>query len=161
MPSPERTAEDLLGALAWQVNLRGQKGPTKPRNRANNTKAFSEQFEGKPPSKTRVLRQIVPESSPESSAKSSSHNFFMVPFFCPSFPCRFGFPRFFLFKEILAFLTVFCFFPKDFGGSPARTNPCWFCGFFLVFPKRQGKEDMVPFSVQEQTCQARNSNLEA
>ena len=24
-------------------------------------------------------------------------------------------------------------FSKDFRGSPARTNPCCFCGFFLVF----------------------------
>ena len=39
------------------------------------------------------------------------------------------------------FFERFCLFSKDFRGSPARTNPCCFCGFFLVFPKWQGKED--------------------
>ena len=37
------------------------------------------------PKKTRVLRQIAPESSPESSAKSLSHKFFGVPFLSPTF----------------------------------------------------------------------------
>ena len=58
-----------------------------------------------------------------------------------SFLCCFGFPCFSLFKAILAFLNVFCFFSQDFRGSPARKNPCCFCGFFVIFPKRQGKED--------------------
>ena len=35
------------------------------------------------PNKTRVLRQIAPESSPERSAKSLSHNFFVVRFLSP------------------------------------------------------------------------------
>ena len=35
------------------------------------------------PSKTKVLRQISPESSPERSAKSLSHSFFVVPFLSP------------------------------------------------------------------------------
>ena len=35
------------------------------------------------PSKTRVLRQIAPESSPERSAKSLSHSFFVAPFLSP------------------------------------------------------------------------------
>ena len=55
----------------------------KPKNRANSTKDFSEQFEGVTgslPSKTRVLRRIASESSPERSAKSLSHSFFVVPF---------------------------------------------------------------------------------
>ena len=55
----------------------------------------------------------------------------------------------FPFKEIPAFSSVFCLCSKDFRGSPARTNPCHFCGFFLVFPKRQEKEDQgiaVPIS---------------
>ena len=60
------------------------------------------------------------------------------------FSLPFWISLFFLFKEILAFLSVFCLFSKDFRGSPARTNPCCFCGFFLVFPKRQGKEGQGP-----------------
>ena len=69
--------------LKTQKILRSQKGPTKPKNRANSTKEFSEQFEGVTGSflcKTRVLGQIAPESSPERSAKSLSHSFFVVPF---------------------------------------------------------------------------------
>ena len=59
---------------------------TKPKNRTNSTKEFSEQFEGfigSLPNKTRVLRQITPESSPERSANSLSHSFFVVPFLSP------------------------------------------------------------------------------
>ena len=37
------------------------------------------------PNKTRVLRQITPESSPERSAKSLSHSFFVVLFLSPIF----------------------------------------------------------------------------
>ena len=50
------------------------------------TKDLSEQFEagiGSLPNKTRVLRQIAPESSPERSTKSLSHSFFVVPCLCP------------------------------------------------------------------------------
>ena len=43
------------------------------------------------------------------------------------------------FEGILAF--IFCFFSKDFRGSPARKNACCFCGFFLVF--RNGKEKKI------------------
>ena len=47
----------------------------------------------------------------------------------------------FLFKEFLAILSVFPFFPKDFRGLAGRRNPCLFGGFPCCFPKRQGKED--------------------
>ena len=60
-----------------------KKDPQNQQNRTNNAKEFSEQFEGATgplPIKTRVLRQIAPESSPESSAKSLSQKFFGVPF---------------------------------------------------------------------------------
>ena len=45
---------------------------TAPKNFLNNSRAL--------PNKTRVLRQIAPETSPKSSAKSFSHKFFGVPF---------------------------------------------------------------------------------
>ena len=57
-----------------------------PQIGTNSTKEFSEQFEGgyrSLPGKTRVLRQIAPESSPERSAKSLSHSFFVVPSLSP------------------------------------------------------------------------------
>ena len=57
--------------------IRSQKGLTKPKNRTNSTKAFSEQFEGvirSLPNNTRVVRQIAPESSPERLAKSETNN---------------------------------------------------------------------------------------
>ena len=76
-----------------------QKGATKPKNRTNSTKEFSELrgVSGSLPSKTRVLRQIAPESSPERSAKSLSHSFFVVPFLSPSiFPNREGYQSRFL-----------------------------------------------------------------
>ena len=60
-------------------NFRAREGPTKPNNRANNTKEFPEQFEGIS-QKSKGLRQIAPESSPERSAKSLSRDFFVVPF---------------------------------------------------------------------------------
>ena len=63
--------------------FRSQRGPTKPNNRTNSTKEFSEQFEGvigSLPRKTRVLRQIAPERS----AKSLSRSFFVVPFLSPN-----------------------------------------------------------------------------
>ena len=59
-----------------------------------------------------------------------------------SFPClTLVFLAFFLFKEVLAILSVFPFFPKDFRGSASRRNPCLFGGFPCCFPKRRGKED--------------------
>ena len=54
----------------------------------NSTKEFPEQFEGaigSIPSKTRVSRQIAPESSPERSAKTLAHSFFVGPFLSPIF----------------------------------------------------------------------------
>ena len=51
------------------------------------------------------------------------------------------FLAFFLFKEVLAILSVFPFFPREFRGSASRRNPCLFGGFPCCFPKRQGKED--------------------
>ena len=39
------------------------------------------------PSKTRVLRQIAPESSPERLARSLSHSFFVVPSLSPNDRC--------------------------------------------------------------------------
>ena len=58
----------------------------KAKNHTNSTKEFSEQFEGATgslPSKTRVSRQIAPESSTERPAKSLSHSFFVVPCLSP------------------------------------------------------------------------------
>ena len=57
-------------------------------NRTNSTKEYAEQFEGVTwslPSKTRVLRQVTPESSPERSVKSLSHSFFVAPFLSPTY----------------------------------------------------------------------------
>ena len=57
----------LVHVFLRSSSLRSQNGLTKPPNRKNLTKYFSEQFEGitgSLPSKTRVLRQIAPESSP-------------------------------------------------------------------------------------------------
>ena len=56
--------------------FRSQKGVRKPKNRTKSTKDCSEHFEGVSrslPSKTRVLRQIVLESSPERSARTPCH----------------------------------------------------------------------------------------
>ena len=65
-------------------SIMSQKGLTKPKNRTNSTKEASEQTRGDyQASKTRVLRQIAPESSPQRSAKSLSNSFFMVPFLSP------------------------------------------------------------------------------
>ena len=50
-----------------------------------------------------------------------------------------------LFKEFLAFLSVFPFFSKDFRGSEETENPCFFGGFPCLFPKKQGKEDQGSF----------------
>ena len=51
---------------------------TAPKNFLNNLRALPVIIH-----KTRVLRQIAPESSPERSAKSLSHSFFVVPFLSP------------------------------------------------------------------------------
>ena len=72
--TPLEQARNKNAIEAAILNLRSQKGATKPKNRPNSTKEFSEQFEGvigSLPIKTGVLRQIAPESSPERSAKSS------------------------------------------------------------------------------------------
>ena len=63
-----------------------KKDPQNQKNRTTSTKEYSEQFEGVTrslPSKTKVYKQITPESSPESSAKSLSYSFFVVPFLSP------------------------------------------------------------------------------
>ena len=79
-----------LSCLSY-LQFRSQKGHIKPTNRMNSTKEFSEQFEGLTgslPTKTRILRQIAPESSPEPSAKSLSRSFSAAPFLSPiSFQC--------------------------------------------------------------------------
>ena len=62
--------------VSCQGVIRSQEGLTKPQNRTNNTNKFSEQFEGATgwlPSKTRVLRQIAPDSSPEQGFWGKSH----------------------------------------------------------------------------------------
>ena len=42
--------------------------------------------------------------------------------------------------DFLVFLSVFPFFSRDFRGSVGIKNPCFFCGFPCLFPKKQGKE---------------------
>ena len=85
----------FLGACCRKA-LQEPKRTHKAKNRANSTKEFAEQFDGVTgslPSKTRVLRQIAPESSPERSAKSLSRSFFVVPLLSPSYddtPRRYG-----------------------------------------------------------------------
>ena len=51
-----------------------------------------------------------------------------------SFPFWISLPVSF-FKEFLAILSVFPFFPKDFRGSASTGNPCFFGGFRAVFQK--------------------------
>ena len=46
---------------------------------------------------------------------------------------------FLLFKEFLAFLIVFIFFPKDFRGLARNKNPCFFGGFPCLFLKKARK----------------------
>ena len=84
-PTASKKVSNVL-ILGARLRSGAKKEPQSPKNRTNSTKEFSEQFEGVSgslPSKTRVLRQIAPESSPESSAKSLSHSFFVVPFLSP------------------------------------------------------------------------------
>ena len=71
MPSGRYRYKNLL------FLFRGQK------NRANNTKEFSEEFEGISPVEQGFAHKFTPESSPESSATSLSHNFFVSP--CQSY----------------------------------------------------------------------------
>ena len=58
---------------------------------------------------------------------------------CPSFPCFFGIPGFFLLQGFPCFLSVFPFFSRDFRGSVGITNPCFFAGFPCRFPKKTRK----------------------
>ena len=51
------------------------------------------------------------------------------------------FLAFFVFKEFLAILTVFPFFPKELRGSASRRNPYLFGGFPCCFPN--GKEKKI------------------
>ena len=51
------------------------------------------------------------------------------------------FLSFLLFEENLAFLSVFPFFSRDFGGSEEMENPCFFGGF-LAF-SRKSKEKKI------------------
>ena len=44
-----------------------------------------------------------------------------------------------LFKEFLAFLSVFPSFSKDFRGSEEMENPCFLGGFPCLFPKKPKK----------------------
>ena len=57
------------------------------------------------------------------------------------FLCFFEFLAFFFCKEILAFLSVFPFFPRDLRGSPRVKILVFWGGFPCRFPKKQGKED--------------------
>ena len=73
--------------LSLQTLLADQepKNPPKPKKRTNSTKEFSEQFEGftgSLHSKTRLLRQIAPESSPERSV-NLCHTVSLWYLFCP------------------------------------------------------------------------------
>ena len=68
---------------------------------------------------------------------------FGVDFPCPDLPflAFWDFLVFFVARNVLAFLSVFPFFPRDFRDSEERKNPCFFGWFSLLFPKKQGKED--------------------
>ena len=73
-----------LQTLCSQKVCKSQKFQKKRTPKARETheqyQRISEQFEGTTRKKTRVLRQITPESSSESSEKSLSQKFFGVPF---------------------------------------------------------------------------------
>ena len=47
-------------------------------------------------------------------------------------------------SKFIVLLSVFHLFPNNFGGSAEKTNPCLFGGFPCLFPKQQGKADLVP-----------------
>ena len=67
-----------------RINLdQGPKKNPKAQKNARTVPKNSLKNSGALPNKTRVLRQITPESSPESSAKSLSQKFFGVPFLSP------------------------------------------------------------------------------
>ena len=57
------------------------------------------------------------------------------------------FLAFFSCKEFLAFSGVFPFFPKDFGGSPAKKNPWFFGGFPCTI--ETGKKIRVSLGAQQ------------
>ena len=59
--------------------LKGQTRTPKPKNHVHSTEEFILNNSRALPNKTRVLRQIAPESSPKSLAKSLSNKFFSVP----------------------------------------------------------------------------------
>ena len=50
-------------------------------------------------------------------------------------------------EAFLVFLSVVPFFSRDFRGSIGIKNPCFFGGFSLPFPKKQGKEGQGPCTV--------------
>ena len=76
-PPPKKFKKQvLLYSREPQKNLKADRSHEE-------TKEFPEQFEGNIPNKTKVLRQIAPESSPESSVPSLSQKFFGVPFSVP------------------------------------------------------------------------------
>ena len=59
---------------------------------------------------------------------------------CASFPCFFWNSLVFSScEEFLVFLSVFPFFSRDFRSSVGTTNPCFFCGFSCLFPKKARK----------------------
>ena len=77
--------------------IRSQKGPTKPKKSHEQHQRIFWTIRGgyrSLPSRTRVLRQIAPESSPERSAKSLSHSFFCGAFSVPKFRRHFCLKRY-------------------------------------------------------------------
>ena len=48
---------------------------------------------------------------------------------------------FFPCEDFLVFLTVFLFFSRDFRGSVAIKNPCFFGGFPCLFQKNKERKD--------------------
>ena len=134
---------------------------TAPKNFLNNSRGYRSL-----PSKTRVLRQITPESSPERSAKSLSHSFFVVPFLPPNqgppngeVSNGGGFPMW----TCPSFLVLFLSFP-DFSGifpicpgmvrgfsrfvlllflgllrAPTRNSPERVCDTIWTCPEKSGK----------------------
>ena len=136
---PEVTARQQVkksGASAGQsgcsvalVKIRSQKGLTTPKNRTNSTKEFLNDSRGYQslPSKTRVLRQIAPESSLERSAKSLSHSFFVVPFLSlKKMPLFLGFAKTTIFCVLIALEIGLCTPPPLEGriAMDTRFFPC-------------------------------------
>ena len=76
----------LVCEFPARQQLRSQKGPTKPKNRANSTKEFSEQFEGDyqlQPNTTRVLRQIAHQIVHPNVQQNLSHTVSLWYLVCP------------------------------------------------------------------------------